>query len=71
MWMCDGSVVRSYNTHTGKKPWVVKNPHNFVIIMKACMSVLLIAWSEPFPDHANNTSYYNNHALTMWEYLLT
>lgn len=31
---------------------VVKSPHNFVIIMKACISVLLIASSEPFPDHA-------------------
>ena len=53
-----------------KKTWVVKNPHNFAIIMKARMSVLLIASSESFPDHANNTSYYNNRVSTMLEYLL-
>lgn len=59
--MCDGSVVRSYYTHTGKNPRVVKTPHNFVIIMKAYMSVLLIASSESFPDRASNMSHYNNH----------
>lgn len=34
------------------------------------MSVLLIASSEPFPNHANNTSYCNNLVSTMLEYLL-
>lgn len=52
-----------------KKAYVVKNPPIFVVIMKACMSVL-IASSEPFPGHADNSSYCTNHISAMVEYLL-
>lgn len=69
MGICDESMVRSHYIHTGKKACVVKNPPNFVIILKACISVL-IASSEPFPGHADNTSYCNNHISAMVEYLL-
>lgn len=37
--------------------------------MKACISVLIAA-SEPFPGHADNTSYSNNHIWAVVEYLL-
>lgn len=33
-------------------------------IMKASMSILLIASSEPFPDHTNSTSCYNTHLMS-------
>lgn len=69
MGICDKSVVRSHYIRSGKKACVVKNPPNFVIVMEACMSVL-IASSEPFPDHADNTFYCNNHVSAMVEYLL-
>jgi len=68
-------VVRSYYTRIGKNKKQQnlsgQSPHNFVIIMKACTSsILLIASSELFPDHAYNTSYYNIDTSPMLEYLL-
>lgn len=63
------NLVRSHYIRTGQKACVVKNPPNFLIIMKACMSVL-IASSEPFPGHADNTSYCHKHISAMVEYLL-
>lgn len=69
MGLCDESVVRSQYICTGEKACVVKHPPNFIVIMKACMSVL-IASSEPFPGHVDNTSYCNNHISAMVEFLL-